>query len=204
MGEIKSTLDLVMEKTKNLSLSDEEKQAQKQKEVESRVRGLLQKYLDGWLDNNQLKIEYESLKKDSGLSDDAVMINEIFSRLDPNVDNRNLLEVIAKCCRLDPAALETLLDDCRRCRREHDEAADARMAQLKEDLARTHAISGSAVVPNLETDAKWQREETALRRPGSAVVPNLETDAKWQREETALRRRFEGLLNKEKEKALQG
>jgi len=177
MGEIKSTLDLVMEKTKNLSLSDEEKQAQKQKEVESRVRGLLQKYLDGWLDNNQLKIEYESLKKDSGLSDDAVMINEIFGRLDPNVDNRNLLEVIAKCCRLDTAALETLLDGCRR---EHGEAADARMAQLKEDLARTHAISGSAVVPNLETDAKWQREETALRR------------------------RFEGLLNKEKEKALQG
>ena len=63
MGEIKSTLDLVMERTKNLSLSDEEKQAQKQKEVESRIRGLLQKYLDGWLDKNQLKIDYESLKK---------------------------------------------------------------------------------------------------------------------------------------------
>ena len=177
MGEIKSTLDLVMEKTKNLSLSDEEKQAQKQNEVESRIRGLLQKYLDGWLDQNQLKIDYESLKKDSELTDDSVMINEIFGRLDPNLDNRNLLEVIAKCCRLNPAALENLLNDCRR---EYGEAADARKAQLKEDLARTHAISGSAVVPNLETDAQWQREETNLRR------------------------RFEGLLNQEKDKALQG
>jgi len=34
MGEIKSTLDLVMEKTKNLSLSSEERQEQKNKEIE--------------------------------------------------------------------------------------------------------------------------------------------------------------------------
>jgi hypothetical protein len=32
MGEIKSTLDLVLEKTKNLTLSSEEKETQKQKE----------------------------------------------------------------------------------------------------------------------------------------------------------------------------
>ena len=176
MGEIKSTLDLVMEKTKNLSLSDEEKQAQKQKEVESRIRGLLQKFLDGLLDKNQLKIDYESFKKDSELSDDAFMINEIFSRLDPNLDNRLLLEVLAECSRINPASLETVLNHCRR---EYDEAADARKVQLKEDLARTHAISGSAVAPNLEIDAKWHREEAALRR------------------------RFEDLLNQEKDKALQ-
>jgi len=177
MGEIKSTLDLVMERTKNLSLSDGERQAQKQKEAESRVRGLLQKYLDGLLGNDQLKLDYESLKKDCELSDDTVMINEVFSRLDPNQDNRFLLEVLAKCCEFDPAALEAVLNDCRR---EYDGAAEARKAQLKEDLARTHAISGSAVVPNLETDAQWQREEATLGR------------------------RFEGLLNQEKDKALNG
>ncbi|MBW2432576.1 MAG: hypothetical protein JRF36_03165, partial [Deltaproteobacteria bacterium] len=46
MGEIKSTLDLVMEKTRNLNLSDEEKQDQKNKEIESRLNGLLQKFED--------------------------------------------------------------------------------------------------------------------------------------------------------------
>ena len=34
MGEIKSTLDLVLEKTKNLTLSSEEKEEQKQKEID--------------------------------------------------------------------------------------------------------------------------------------------------------------------------
>ena len=38
MGEIKSTLDLVLEKTKHLSQSSEEKQPQIRKEVEIRIQ----------------------------------------------------------------------------------------------------------------------------------------------------------------------
>ena len=44
MAEIKSTLDLVMEKTRNLTLSSEEKQAQKQIEIGNRIKGLVQKF----------------------------------------------------------------------------------------------------------------------------------------------------------------
>jgi hypothetical protein len=161
VGEIKSTLDLVMEKTKNLTLSPEEKQTQRQKEIESRLKGLVQKFQDGFLAKNQLKIDYESLKKDSELSDDTAMIKEIFSRLDPNRDNQLLLEILEECCRVNPAALETFINDCRNsCLKE----AEQRKAQLKEELARTYAISGSAVVPNLEADAQWRREAQEMRR----------------------------------------
>jgi hypothetical protein len=161
MGEIKSTLDLVMEKTKNLTLSVEEKQAQKQKETESRIKGLLQKYQDGLLARDQLKIDYESLKKDSDLSDGTPMIDEIFSRLDPNRDNQLLLELLEECCRVNPAAIQTIIEDCRNAQ---FKAADKRKAQLKEDLARAYAVSGTAVVPNLEADAQWNRQEVDLRR----------------------------------------
>ncbi|MEJ2168930.1 MAG: hypothetical protein P8X90_25725 [Desulfobacterales bacterium] len=160
MGEIKSTLDLVMERTKNLSLSDEEKRAQKQKETESRIKGLLQKYQDGLLNKDQLKIDYESLKKDSDLSDDKAMINEIFSRFDYNQDNQLLLEILEECCRVNPATLKAIINDCRRA---HHEAAGQRKAQLKENLAQTHAISGSAVVPNLQADEQWRRTEGEMR-----------------------------------------
>ena len=63
VAEIKSTLDLVMEKTRNLTLSSEEKQAQKQIDVENRIKGLVQKFEDGLLTGNQLKRNYDSLKK---------------------------------------------------------------------------------------------------------------------------------------------
>ena len=173
MGEIKSTLDLVMEKTKNLTLSAEEKQAQKQKDIESRIKGLMQKYQDGLLGKDQLKIDYESHKKEAELSDDSAMINEVVSRLDPNRDNQPLLELLDECCRVNLVGIQTIINEIRN---DYLKAAAERKAQLKEELARIHAISGSAVVPNLETDAQWHREETALHR------------------------RFEGLLNQEKDK----
>jgi len=160
MAEIKSTLDLVMEKTKNLSLSDEEKQAQKHKEVESRIRGLLQKYQDGWLNRSELKTDYASLKKEFELCDDKAMLNEIFSRLDYSRDNQLLLELLEECCRVNPAALEALIKDSRRALHE---AAGERKAQLKENLGRNYAVSGSAVVPNLQTDEQWRRTEAEMR-----------------------------------------
>ena len=101
MGEIKSTLDLVMERTKNLTLSAEEKQAQKQLETENRIKGLVQKLQDGLLTYNQLKTEYESFKKESNLSDNSLLVREILTRLDPDQDNA-LLCLIGKvlCCKM--------------------------------------------------------------------------------------------------------
>lgn len=60
MAEIKSTLDLVLERTKHLSQSSEEKQAQKQKDIANRLNGLLQKYQDSTKLNSQG--DYNSIK----------------------------------------------------------------------------------------------------------------------------------------------
>ncbi len=160
MGEIKSTLDLVMERTRNLTLSSEEKRAQKQIEIGSRIKGLLQKFQDGLLTNNQLKIDYESLKKDSDLSDDSLMVNEILTRLDPAQDTQLLLEMLEECCRLDTATIRAIINDYRDA---YNQAAQKRTAQLKEDFAQKHSITGSAVIPNLDTDEEWQREAQDMR-----------------------------------------
>ena len=47
MGEIKSTMDIIMEKTKGLTMTEEEKAEYKHKELTGKVRGLIQKFLDG-------------------------------------------------------------------------------------------------------------------------------------------------------------
>lgn len=160
MAEIKSTLDLVMEKTRNLTLSSEEKQAQKQLEIGNRIKGLVQKFQDGLLTNNQLKIEYESLKKDSDLADDSLLVKEILTRLDPDQDNEILIETLEDCGRLDPATIRANLKDYRD---DYHRAARQRSGQLKEDLAQNHAISGSAVISNLDADEQWQQEAQNIR-----------------------------------------
>jgi hypothetical protein len=161
MGEIKSTLDLVMEKTRNLTLSSAEKQEQKQKEMQSRLKGLLQKYLDGLLTRNQLKKDYLNLKKDFGPADDTSLVQEILNRLDPDQDNQLLLETLADCCKVDTASIKGTIDEYRNI---HRQAALKRTAQLKADLARNFDVSGSAVVPNLEADAQWRGDVQGMRR----------------------------------------
>jgi hypothetical protein len=160
MGEIKSTLDLVLEKTKNLTLSSEEKEEQKQKEIENRIKGMMQKYQDGMLSKNQLITDYEILKKDYNMSQNNTLIVEITKRIEPDQDNQPLLEVLQECCTLDTAAIETNIENFQKA---YHKAASDRKDRLKENLAQKYAISGSAVVPNLEADEQWRREAREMR-----------------------------------------
>ena len=155
MGEIKSTLDLVMEKTRDLTLSSEEKKAQKQKEIENRIKGLLQKYQDGVLTKSELKTDYGILKKDYNISEDHALINEITARLKPDRDNQPLLELIHECCSIETTGIENIIEHFREVKLA---AEKDNRERLKELLAQQHGISGSAVVPNLEKDEQWRQE----------------------------------------------
>ncbi len=154
MGEIKSTLDLVMEKTRNLKLSDEEKQAQKESEVASRIKGLLQKLQDGLVPESQFQAEYEQLKTEFGQSDDSPLIDEIFSRFDPDTDTGIFLPILNTCCHFETAQISSMIDDYRVAYRE---AAQKRSLQIKDRLEKKYAITGTAVVSNLDADEEWQQ-----------------------------------------------
>ena len=159
MGEIKSTLDLVLEKTKHLSQSPEEKQAKAQKDVEDRIKGMLQKYQDGVSSLEQLQRDYEALKTEYRLTDNTIMAGRVINRLDPGLDNRALFEVLEDCCHLDSGGMADVINEYQAG---YHTAAQNRMETLKESLAQKYLISGSAVVPNLESDEKWHLEAQAL------------------------------------------
>ena len=160
MAEIKSTLDIVMEKTKHLSLSNEERDSQKTAEIEKKINGLLQKFQDQTLPKNRLSAEYEGLKKEYHLSDDSIFMSEVFLRLDPDKDNQQLLALLKDMCKANTQEIESVLYDYQD---ELNSAASYKMVELRENLAQKHFISGSAVVPNLEADEEWQAEAAELR-----------------------------------------
>ena len=160
MGEIKSTLDLVMEKTKHLSLSAEEKQNQKMVEIEKRVNGLLQRYQDQVLSMEQLQVEYTRLKQELGLPDDRFLVNQALNKIDLGGDNRPLLELLNQLCGPEIAGINSILNEFQE---EFNSAASYRMVELREDLARKYFISGSAVVPNLQADDAWRAAAGAIR-----------------------------------------
>ena len=161
VGEIKSTLDLVMERTKNLTLTSTEKQAQKDKDTENRIKGLVQKLLDGLLTKNQLIKEYERLKKEVGLSDNKLFVDEVLRRLDPGQNTQIMLEILKECCGIETASFQAVIDEYLKA---YNRAVQKRTVQLKELLAEKYSISGSAVIPNLDADEQWHQAAQDMLR----------------------------------------
>lgn len=59
MAKIKSTLDIVMERTRNLTITQEEKDALRRKELLDRVRGWVQALVDGKSSVSDLRSAYD-------------------------------------------------------------------------------------------------------------------------------------------------
>ena len=176
MGEIKSTLDLVLEKTKGLTLSGEEKRQRKRQENKDLLRGLLQKYQDRKLNLEQTRKEFEKLKK-RGEGIARAMVLETFDRIQPGEDNPPLTSLLRGFFQMDVTRLESILKSYERSIRS---AAENRVAEVRKELSQIHFVHGSAVVPNLEADGDWADMKAATR---------LEHVGLLDREKAALRGR---------------
>ena len=174
MAEIKSTLDLVMEKTKNLSLSDEERQGQKNKEIENRIRGLLQKFNDQALSADKLGSEYQKLQKDYDLmgTQNAPLIKEICRQIELGKDNHALFELLARFKVTDIERITSVLHEFGDV---IDAAARERSKILHAKLAEEYFISGPAVVPNLETDNAWREQAGEIRAKYEPLLDQAKT-----------------------------
>jgi hypothetical protein len=152
MGEIKSTLDLVMEKTRHLTLSREEKDAQKKVEIHKRLKGLVQKYQDNLLKKEQLEKELDSLKKTYDMNVDEIWLNLLLSSLEPGRHYKMYLELLNEIYGLNVSGLEKIFQDFKGAVKS---ATEERVREIKAGLAKQRFISGAAVVPNLESDSEW-------------------------------------------------
>ena len=159
MGEIKSTLDLVMEKTKHLTLSPEEKEQQKLDEARKKIKGLIQKYLDGVLDQERFAKELAGMQETYGSMVNDLLRNELFGGLHVGRDNKLRLILLSEICGIDTTGLMSIFDGYNN---EIQSTTQERAQTLKELLAQKRSISGSAVVPNIEMDKVWQTEVVAI------------------------------------------
>jgi len=152
MGEIKSTLDLVMEKTRHLTLSKEEKEAQNRIEVNKRLQGLLQKYQDNLLRKENLNKELDNLKIAYNLNVDEMLADLLLNSLKIGRDNTVFLELLNEIFGLNLSGIETIFQNFKATVKS---TTKKRVDQIKTDLSVKRFISGSAVVPNLESDSEW-------------------------------------------------
>jgi len=161
MGEIKSTLDLVMERTQNMSLSDEEKARQQRDEYEKRLQGLLQKYADGGYGLDRLQAEIGRLQQSMRFNDQTALRNAVRRRIEPDGNPGRWLDLMA---RLAPEISRSLADILKTYRTRRDECIETAERRLRRRLIQAHGIAGSAVSPNPRKDRRCRDDLSALRR----------------------------------------
>jgi len=170
MGEIRSTLDIIMEKTKGLTMTDEERKVMQKTEIEGKIRGLFQKYLDGLLDLEKLLAEVSAMEGES-LQMALAALKGGCRMFDPEGDAAPYLKILRTVLKVDTVPFEEALSSY------HDEMDRLKRSwelRAMEGLRR-RGISGSALVPNLRADPAWinvvSNEKAAFRERLAAAIP---------------------------------
>jgi hypothetical protein len=153
LAEIKSTLEIIMEKTEGLTMSDEEKADLKQKELTGKIRGLVQKFLDGIMNPERFRKEVAVLEADKGHAVKQVIREEAIARFSLIGDNSRLLEMMEYATGMDVGPIN---DSLEAYEIRLQEEASSRMQALWEGLEQK-GIRGSGVVPNLDADPDWKK-----------------------------------------------
>lgn len=173
MAEIKSTLDIVLEKTKHLTLSAEEKMEMQLREGLKKVPGYLERVLDLTLTPDLLLEEINALPQETRKQIRAEIVRQMSQALDLSAKSDPLiggLEALAE------PGWTALLEEVKNCRADYVKArADARKQSQNRVLAGLAAvgIGGSAVVAKLEGDPVWEAEDRRLRQPCEERVETL-------------------------------
>jgi hypothetical protein len=151
MVQIKSTLDLVLERTKNLTLTDEERTSLQRKELEGRIRGWVKKYLDGLMAIDAVQTKMASLPKNQRTAGRDILRSFVLENLAAQGDIGKSLDL-----------LEGILEESREpylaAVRNFQEALFTQRVRFLEALKAGLAdreISGRAITPNLDGDDAW-------------------------------------------------
>ena len=169
MGEIKSTLDIIMEKTKNLKMTDEEEREFRKRDIEGKVRGVLQKFLDGLMDSNRLKEKLNGLGEKQYTMAKEALLRECVDRMEPGADNSPILDALENAASLDTSPVKKILLEY------HQDLEQQKNVREKvlENRLEERGISGTAVVPNIYSDKEWIQYLSEVKRGFREKVEEL-------------------------------
>jgi hypothetical protein len=158
MSKLRSTLDIVLERTKDLTLTEEQKAELRCEEWTQKSRGLLQRYRDGFLSTDDFRKELDRGRQECPELE-RIVKQEFVIELDPDGDYQVIVQGLKDVLGIDPAPYIVRLKGFAATLAEQEQGQCERKLA---DLSR-RGISGSAVVPNLEGDTLWQALKTELR-----------------------------------------
>jgi hypothetical protein len=164
MGEIKSTLELAMERTKKFAISEKEKEEIKQKEILQKATSLFHRYREGHLPLNEILKEIEKTERKTGKMVKESLLSQWIDDLSFDDDNERILKGIES---LKGRNIDEIKQKFRHLfsqyQSEKEKGKEEARIQCIETL-RKEGIYGNAVEPKLEGSEFWKKENEKLNQ----------------------------------------
>jgi len=162
VGEIKSTLELAMERTKKFAISEKEKEEMKQKEALQKATGLFHRYREGHLSLNEILKQIEKMEKKTAATVKELLLSQWIDALSLGDGDERILKGIES---LKGQNLDELKQKFHyllsQYLSEKEKVKEKVKVQFTEAL-RKDSIYGSAVEPKLEGGELWKKENEKL------------------------------------------
>lgn len=151
MSPIKSTVDLAMEKTQDMTMSAEEKAAKQQQEAKDKARAAVIRYSEGSLKSGELQVELEAGRQYFE-SFDSILVQQALAQVDMEGDNSNIIELLNK---VGGEEAETAKKQLSKIQQEVQFLKQSYSQDQRTQLAQS-GIQGAAEAADSEGDANWQ------------------------------------------------
>ncbi len=166
MGEIKSALELAMERSKKYAVSDEEREKIKEKELLEKATGLFNRYMKSFLPLHEIAREIEKMGEETGqrMKDALLSLCVDALSLDLEKDPERLFPVIEWIKGQDLSGMKKKVQALFRAYHEESESARQRLSLGLTEALREEKIYGDAVSPNVEGNDRWKQTLDGVSR----------------------------------------
>jgi len=172
MAEIKSAIEIAMERTRGLRLSSEEKEKLKEEEFQSKAHALVVRFLEVDLHFREVEKELAKYPSEQRTQLEKIMIRDLVQVLNLDRDNEPVFQGIEI---LMPGA-SAAFPKIRELTEEYQQEKEAVRQKTAESLRaqwESLGISGSAVVPKVEESPAWAEALKAFRSAYEARLQSL-------------------------------
>jgi hypothetical protein len=158
MGEIKSSLELAMEKTKKFAISEKEKEEMKQKEFLQKATSLFHRYRDGLLSLNEILKQIGRMERKTAATIKGLLLSQWIDAISLDDEEERILRGIES---LEEKNIDEIKSRFRylvsQYQGEKEKVKEKARLRMIADL-RKDGIYGSAVEPKLEGSELWKKE----------------------------------------------
>ncbi|HOE18253.1 MAG TPA: hypothetical protein PLX02_11665 [Syntrophorhabdaceae bacterium] len=155
MAEIKSAIELAMEKTKGMGMDERERESFARKDIENRIRAILRRYYEEMTDSEGVQKELGAIEGDPEMKK-GVLFDLLIEGFDVKGDNDKIFSLFHLAGIGLDKRLGAELEELQRGFAREMEKRKMIIGSRIEDKLKKVGIGGNGVEPNIEAWDEWQ------------------------------------------------